>query len=109
MRVQYRLPLDIWVSADQLVKVEDINLTTTGQKIRLHPTAWMADNILAVEGYCRRKVVHMVLVLDRRAFDIQRIYNNWLTISTVGAADGMVNIYDSLYLSHVLKTTLQLL
>ena len=98
---------------DTWVKVEDICLTTADQGILLHPTAWMNDNILAAgQRLLQRQTgahgLQPPCIGQICAFDIQQghfiqIVNNghahWLTISTIGAADGTVNVYDSLYMS----------
>ena len=92
------------------VMVEDISLTEKDRDILLHPTAWMTDNILAAGQRLLQKQTGLQppCLGPTCAFDIQKKdfvqiisngYDHWLTVSTIGAEDGTVNVYDSLYVS----------
>ena len=93
------------------VKVDDISLTVADRDIVLHPTAWMNDNILAAGQRCLQKQTSVCglqppCLGQACAFDIQKKdfvqiisngYDHWLMVSTIGAVEGTVNVYDSLY------------
>ena len=95
------------------VRVDDIILTTVERDILLHPTAWLNDLILAagqrlLQRQTGARGLQPPCLGEICDFEIQRQdfiqivsngYDHWLTISTVGARSGTVNIYDSLYLS----------
>ena len=95
------------------MKVEDICLTAADREIILHPTAWPTDNILAagqvlLQRQTGARGLQPPCLGQACAFNVQKGdfiqiisngYNHWLTIITVGAPDGTVNIYDSLYMS----------
>ena len=99
--------------AAEWLKVEDVSFTTGDRDILLHPTAWMTDSIVAGTQHLLQKQtgvrgLQSPCLGQTCAFDIQKSdfvqvisngYNHWLTVSTIGAEDGTVNVYDSLYVS----------
>lgn len=88
-----------------------------------HPTAWPTDNILAagqrlLQRQTGTRGLQPPCLGQACAFNVQKRefiqiisngYDYWdrLTISTVGAAHGTVNIYDSLHMSVILRLTEQ--
>ena len=96
---------------NEWVKGEDISLTKEDRDILLHPMTWMTDDILTAGQRLVQKQtgtcgLQPPCLWQTCAFDIQKKdfvqiisngYDHWLTVSTVGAEGGTVNVYKSLY------------
>ena len=89
-------------------------LYESDREILLSSTAWLNDNIIAAAGNIRKQKMplkngfQLPILGQICAFTIEKeefvpILNNgrghWLTVSTMGAKENEVQIYDSLYLS----------
>ena len=94
------------------MKIGTVQLSQANKDILLHPRAWLNDNIIHAAQVLLKSQAPMVGGLQEPgkghvcSFDIEQGefvqilhdgHGHWLMVSTVGAKNGEVHVYDSMY------------